>query len=112
MTVPAATPPFAPMSAWQMYRTLVGVGLVCGVLIVSVFESTAPIIRANKIAARERAILDVLPGATTSRTFAMSDDDGFLRGDRGNHSSRAAGVERASRGRAAQPDPGDQELAP
>jgi electron transport complex protein RnfG len=70
----AAIPAAAPISAWRMYRALVGVGLVCGMLIVTVYEATAPIILENKIAARERAVLDVLPGAVRSRTFAMADD--------------------------------------
>ncbi|GAB4151357.1 MAG: RnfABCDGE type electron transport complex subunit G [Planctomycetota bacterium] len=54
---------------WHLYRTLVGVGVACGILIVSVFEWTKPIIRANRIEARRAAVLRVMPGAATSRTF-------------------------------------------
>jgi electron transport complex protein RnfG len=58
--------------AWPMYRALVGIGLVCGALIVSAYQATAPTIRANRIAARDRAVLRVLPGAVESRAFRWS----------------------------------------
>lgn len=72
MTAPEMT--VAMPSPWKMYRALVGIGLCCGLLIVSVYQFTAPIILANQIAAREKAVLQVLPGAVESRTFAMSED--------------------------------------
>lgn len=68
MTTPAPSP---GVPVWAMYRALVGVGLACGLLIVSVHEATAPRIRANRLAARERAVLAVLPGAVTSRAFTL-----------------------------------------
>ena len=74
----AAEPPRA--SAWQMYRALCGVGLVCGLLIVVVFEVTRPIIEKNRIEARQRAIFDVLPGARESATFRF-DGGGFVKPD-------------------------------
>ena len=40
---PAASP-----GVWHMYRAMVGVGLVCGLLIVVVFELTRPVIDRNK----------------------------------------------------------------
>ena len=52
-----------PGLVFKMYRAVVGVGLVCGLAIVTVFEVTRPIIARNKIEARQRAILHVLPGA-------------------------------------------------
>lgn len=58
---------------WPMYRTLVSVGLVCGLLIVSAYELTRPIIQRNKIAARQAAVLQVLPGAHASRTFRVDE---------------------------------------
>ncbi len=72
MTATTQTPPAAKASALAMYRTLVGVGLVCGLLIVVVFQGTAPIIRQNRIEARSRAVLQVLPGAVVSRAFAWT----------------------------------------
>jgi len=76
-----ATP---PPKAWQMYRALVGVGLVCGLLIVTVFELTRPVIERNREEALRRAIFQVLPGARTSASFRLDEARGFERatGDR------------------------------
>ena len=59
-----------------MYRALVGVGLLCGLLIVSVFELTRPVIERNQAQALQRAIFQVLPGARSSATFRF--DERFL----------------------------------
>ncbi len=73
----AANPlPMAETPAWPMYRALVGVGVLCALLIVLVFEGTKPIIRANQIAAREQAIFLVLDGAVRAGTFRVT-DQGF-----------------------------------
>ena len=58
-----------PPSAWHMYRSMVGVGLMCGLLIVGVFEATRPVIARNKAVALQRAIFQVLPEARSSATF-------------------------------------------
>jgi electron transport complex protein RnfG len=71
-----ATEP-APTSAWHMYRAMVGVGVLCGPLIVTVYQATLPIIEQNKAEALRRAIFHVLPAATSSTTFAVDDDDRF-----------------------------------
>jgi len=73
--VDAARP--AQTSAWHMYRAMVGVGVVCGLLIVGVFQATQPIIERNKAEALRSAIFHVLPAATTSETFRL-DDAGTL----------------------------------
>jgi len=61
---------------WVLYRAMVGVALVCGLFIVLVVELTRPVIARNRAVALEAAILDVLPGAMSSRTFIWS-GDGF-----------------------------------
>lgn len=66
-TAEAPAPP-----VWPMYRALVGVGLLCGVLIVGVYEITKPIIARNQAEALQRAVFDVVPGAATSATFAWN----------------------------------------
>jgi electron transport complex protein RnfG len=68
MSLPAVAPP-TPPSAWKLYRALCGVGLVCGILIVLVFDWTRPIIQRNRIEARQRAIFDVIPGASATAAF-------------------------------------------
>jgi len=66
-----------PPSAWEMYRSMVGVGLMCGLLIVTVFQVTRPVIRRNKAEALQRAIFRVLPEARSSATFRITADDRF-----------------------------------
>jgi len=62
-----------------MYRAMVGVGLVCGLLIVSVFLWTRPVIERNRAEALERAIFRVLPEARSSRSFRLADPGRFER---------------------------------
>lgn len=75
MSTPA-TPAAAPAS-WPMLRAMVGVGLVCGVLIVAVYETTKPVIARNRAAALQAAIFEVLPDARSSRSFQLSDSGIF-----------------------------------
>jgi electron transport complex protein RnfG len=72
-----------PPRTWHMYRSMVGVGIVCGLLIVTVYELTRPVIERNKAEALQRAIFQVLPRATTSATFRLNGDERFepLEGD-------------------------------
>jgi len=74
-----------PPRVWHMYRAMVGVGLLCGLLIVGVFELTRPVIARNKAEALQRAIFQVLPGARSSTTFRFAGEDHFesLRGEEG-----------------------------
>lgn len=72
--VPAASP---PPPVWPLYRAMVGVGLLCGLLIVGVFLLTRPVIERNRAEALERAIFRVLPDARSSRSFRFSEDGGF-----------------------------------
>lgn len=68
-----ATPP-APV--FRMYRALVGVGVLCGLLIVGVYQLTKPVIDKNRAEALERAIFEVLPGAVSSQAYSAS-ESGF-----------------------------------
>jgi len=69
----------APPRIWHMYRSMVGVGLVCGLLIVSVFELTRPVIERNKAEALSRAIFRVLSDARSSTAFRLGDTGHFER---------------------------------
>jgi electron transport complex protein RnfG len=60
-----------------MYRAMVGVGVVCGLLIVSVYQVTLPVIEQNKAEALQAAILHVLPEARVSTTFRLDEAGGF-----------------------------------
>ena len=63
--------------AWPLYRALVGVGVVCGLLIVSAFVLTSPLIARNEAEALQQAVLQVLPGAVAKTTFALGADGRF-----------------------------------
>jgi electron transport complex protein RnfG len=67
----------APTSPWHMYRAMVGVGICCGLLIVGVYQFTLPVIAQNKAEALQAAIFNVLPSASTSKTFRLNDSGGF-----------------------------------
>jgi len=62
---------------WLMYRSMVGIGLVCGILLVAVYLWSKPIIERNREAALQRAIFQVLSEARTSVTFKLNDDGSF-----------------------------------
>ncbi len=67
----------AQTSAWQMYRSMVGVGVLCGLLIVTVYQVTLPVIERNKAEALRSAIFHVLPDASRTATFALVESGGF-----------------------------------
>ena len=66
--------PPAP-SVWHMYRAMVGIGMLCGLLIVAVFELTRPVIERNKAEALQRAIFQVLPGGQLEHDLPLDDDE-------------------------------------
>ncbi len=73
---------------WSIYRTLVGIGMVCAMLIVGVFLGTAPVIEENRVRALRQAIFDVLPGAQSTQTYVYSEANGgtLARVNEGNSS--------------------------
>ena len=64
-------------STWHMYRAMVGVGMFCGLLIVTAFQVTRPIIERNKAEALQEAIFHVLPNASISSTYRLDKSGGF-----------------------------------
>jgi electron transport complex protein RnfG len=60
-----------------MFRAMVGIGLLCGALIVTVYRATGPRIERNKAEALQRAIFMVLPEARSSVTFVYDEAAGF-----------------------------------
>jgi electron transport complex protein RnfG len=71
-------------ASWPMYRALVGVGVVCGLLIVSVFVLTLPVITRNEAEALQQAVLEVLPGAVAKASFTLATDGSFHRAGEGD----------------------------
>jgi electron transport complex protein RnfG len=63
-------------SVARIYGVVLSVGVVCALAIVTVYEVTQPIIGRNRIAMRQRAILNVLPGATSSVAFRVNESSG------------------------------------
>lgn len=63
---------------WRMYRTLVGIGTLCGLVIVSVFQTTAPVIAHNKAVALEKAVFAVLPDTHEKLTYQYDLDGNFI----------------------------------
>jgi len=72
VNVPHVTP------TWPMYRTLVGVGMFCGLLIAIVFQGTLPVIERNRAEALERAVFAVLPAASQRTTYALTPEGEFV----------------------------------
>ncbi len=63
-----------PPNSWHMIRALGGVGLLCSLLIVFTFQATLPRITRNKAEFLEKAIFQVLPGASTRASFLVTDN--------------------------------------
>ncbi len=59
-------------SAWSMYRAIVGIGALCALVIVVVFQSTAERIRVNQERFLAAAISEVLPAAKETMAVEVS----------------------------------------
>lgn len=74
---PAAPVREQAAGAGPLVRAMAGIGSLCGLLIVGAYLATAPAIERSRAAALERAVLEVLPGARSSRAFARTAAGGF-----------------------------------
>lgn len=63
-----------------MLRSMVGIGLLCGLLIVATYEWTLPRIEMLKARALEEAIFKVVPGALTVESYVY-DNEEFIKGE-------------------------------
>lgn len=72
--------------ALAMLRTLGGIAMLSGLLVVLVYQLTLPIIAENQRVATERAVFHVISGAVSKRDFVLG-PDGLVPAD------EAAGVE-------------------
>lgn len=64
-------------SAWEMYRAIVGIGALCALVIVGVFQGTAARIQDNQERFLAGAMAEVLP-ATVSTVEVTINEDGKL----------------------------------
>lgn len=61
-------------SSFTMLRAMVGIGILCGLLIVLTFEGTLPRIERLRAEALEKAIFKVVPDISETRAFTWEDD--------------------------------------
>jgi len=61
-------------SSFKLIMALGIAGLLSGIILVSTYLYTLPLIEANKAAAMERAIFKVLPDCTSFKTFKLESD--------------------------------------
>jgi electron transport complex protein RnfG len=66
-----ALPPSTP--AARMIRTLMGIAMLSGFLVVLTYQLTKPIIAENQRRAIEAAVFQVIPGAVSRRDFMVSE---------------------------------------
>lgn len=59
-------------SAWSMYRAIVGIGALCALLIVTVYQTTAARIRENQAEFLATAVDRVLPAAQSTIAVAVA----------------------------------------
>jgi len=60
----------------HMYRTLAGLGLICGLIIVIVYQFTQPLILNNKIIAQQNAINQLFPGTVNVQEIRLDESKG------------------------------------
>lgn len=77
--VETQSPPQAPSA--RMLLTLGGISVLAGFLVVLVFQFTAPIIAENQRIAIQKAVFEVVPGASQQRDFLLDDSGLRLAGD-------------------------------
>ncbi len=79
---PKPQPQIAPQpvtSAWSMYRAIVGIGALCALVIVGVYQATASRIRDNQQRFLDAAIAQVLPAAQSTIAVTLTEGGGLER---------------------------------
>jgi len=56
-------------SPWHMYRAMVGLGLICAVIVVSVFQLTLPVIKQNRLELLQEALYKIFPDAVEFQRY-------------------------------------------
>ena len=81
MSESQAIPVKAPTPGFRMIRTLGAIAMLSGLLVVLVYQFTKPIIAENQRIATERAVFQVVPGATNRVDIILGDDGVALAAD-------------------------------
>tara|TARA_Y100001972_G_scaffold126648_1_gene181015 strand:- start:3419 stop:4084 length:666 start_codon:yes stop_codon:yes gene_type:complete len=79
-------------NSFIMLRAMVGIGILCGFLIVVAYEGTLPRVQRLKAEALEAAIFKVIPGITQTKTF-MWDGESFVPAKEGDDPRVYAGFD-------------------
>ncbi|HPN68530.1 MAG TPA: FMN-binding protein [Saprospiraceae bacterium] len=58
---------------FQLFKSMVGIGLICAALIAFVFQTTQPRIKKLKAAALEEAVFQVIPGMVQKKTYLLDE---------------------------------------
>lgn len=66
-----------PVSSTKMLQAMVGIGTICALLIVLTYEGTKPRIEENKKEALQKAIFNVIPEVSQTKTFQLNPDGTF-----------------------------------
>lgn len=74
MSTPAPTQDMPAAPGFRMLRTLAGIAMMSGLVVVLVYQWTKPIIAENQRIATEKAVFQVVAGATTRRDFVVGPD--------------------------------------
>jgi electron transport complex protein RnfG len=61
-------------SAWSMYRAIVGIGALCALLIVTVYQTTAARIAENQARFLAAAVSEVLPAAQSTLAVDLNEE--------------------------------------
>jgi electron transport complex protein RnfG len=64
--------------SWHMYRALVGIGLICAIIIVSVFQLTLPAIKQNKLEFLQKSLYKIFPDAKQFTRYQYQSDNQFV----------------------------------
>ncbi|MCB0647962.1 MAG: FMN-binding protein [Saprospiraceae bacterium] len=61
-------------NSFQLFKSMVGIGLICAALIATVYQSTAERIKKLKAEALEQAVYQVIPGMKEKKTFMVNNE--------------------------------------
>ena len=65
-------------STWEMYRSIVGIGAFCALLIVSVYQGTAGRIADNRARFLSNAIAEVLPAVQSTVEVSLDENNSLV----------------------------------